>query len=233
MWKGPFHEIEKIAGRGAGVALCCWLLIVLLVPSLALAGEAAPAHAPEGRMHVVITGSNYKGCDQKTREALDLIASGLETAGYAASSKINLVVTAGTQNYVAVVDFDAKRDVGETSKFIEQNLGIAALMSIGQARPTIVIYSGDKSVSADVTISTISKPDPFKLSFAVWAVVYPVAIGISSIVRYLAPGTPPSINMLVMTGILVPTMINLITPNLVSSLGGWIYPGAGKCSVPN
>ncbi len=233
MWKRPFHEIKKIADRGASIALCCCLLIVLLVPSPALAGEATPFHAPEGRTHVVITGSNYKGCDQKAREALDLIASDLETAGYAASSKINLVVTAGTQDYVAVVDFDAKRGVGEITKFIEQNLGIIALASIGQARPTIVIYSGDRSISADVTISTMSKPDPFKLSFAVWAVVYPVAIGISSVVRYLAPGTPPSINMLVMTGILVPTMINLITPNLVSSLGGWIYPGAGKCSAPN
>ena len=37
----------------------------------------------------------------------------------------------------------------------------------------------------------------------------------------------------VTVSLIVPTMINMITPYLVSSLGGWIYPGVGKCSVPN
>ncbi len=188
--------------------------------------------ARESHVRLVINGTNYKGCDGRVSRAVDLLVSDISKHDIVVFGKPSVIISSGQFNYVAVVDLNTDADVNALLEHVRNGKGVNLLRSISDVTPDVQIHKNNKIEVVSLKQTALSKPDSIKLPVAVWSAVYPIAIGTSAVIRQILPSAPPYVNMAIMTGILVPTMINLISPNILSSLGGWIYPGGDECSPP-
>ncbi len=185
----------------------------------------------QGHMRLVINGTNYRGCDATVVQAMNLLTTDISQLIAAVPDKPSITISSGPFNYVVVVDISTGIDGKTLLAQVGNGKGVNLLRSISDTAPDIQIYTDNKINVIPIKQTNLSKPDAVKLPVAVWSAVYPIVIGTSGIIRYVFPSAPPYVNMAIMTGILVPVMIDLISPNLVWSLGGWIYPSGGECTM--
>ena len=206
-------------------------LIAVVLIQFCICTIASAQTITEGHMRLVINGTNYKGCDATVAQAMNLLTSDISQLFGAAPDEPSIIISSGPFNYVVVVDISTGVDGKTLLAQVVNGKGMNLLRSISDTAPDIQLYTDNKINVVSLKQTNLSKPDALKLPVAVWSAVYPIVIGTSGIIRYVFPSAPPYVNMAIMTGILVPVMIDLISPNLVSSLGGWIYPSGGECTV--